>query len=108
MRNIITDDMFLISEIIDKMEIELPKIKYTKDMTRIEIDQAKYQASVDMLMLFFKKIYKAKKEVYCFIAAILEKSENEVKKMPLSDLRNVLSEILKNEEVLSFFKSGSK
>lgn len=108
MREIITDDLYNVSEILDKLNIEFPSIKDVKGLTRTEIDVLTKQQGIDFVMLIMKKLYKAKKEVNVFIASIMEISEQEASKLKIKELKQIFEQLKNNEDLKSFFSSMDK
>ena len=68
MKKIGMDELYLLSEIADKIEFETPNIYDTKGNRK---DQ--YQYGSEMLLGLFKKMYKAKKEINDLIYKVTEK-----------------------------------
>lgn len=109
MRKLIVDDLYLISEIFDKMDFELPDFKQEKRVTnKVELADVQEKYGTKIVISFFKKIYKAKNEVNQLIANVLEKDVKEVKKMSITSIKEVLNEIINSEDVKNFFSSESK
>jgi hypothetical protein len=94
MRELLNEDMFLLSEIADKMEVSIPDTK-GKDEKQI---------GMELIFKMFTKMYKAKKEINSLLGNVFNKSEDEMKKMHLKETKDLLKVLLKKEEVLNFFK----
>ena len=94
MRKLEADDMFLLSEIIDKMDI---KIDFTI--------KNQEQMGADLFMQLIRKTHKAKAEIRELIASLSGKSAEEVGKMSPSQMIGDIKEILKQDGVMDFFKS---
>lgn len=93
MRKLQTDDMFLLSEIADKMDIKLDVKGKTQE-----------EAGAELIMFLVKKAHKAKDEIKNLVAALTEKSSEEVAKMSPKEMINNVKEILKQDGLLDFFK----
>ena len=93
MRKLEGDDMFLLSEIADKMDIKLD----VKGKSQEEI-------GVDLMLFLIKKSHKAKDEIKQLVATLTEKTIEEVSKMSPKELVTSIKEILKQDGVLDFFK----
>lgn len=115
MRKLLNDDMYLISEIADKMDVDLPKypvINIKNESEKTEIQKAAEKTAIQkdfgmrVIHLLVRKVYKAKKEVNNLIANVLEKKVEEVQKMPITETINILKNILKEDGVMDFFKSA--
>jgi len=109
MRSLIVDDMYLISEIMDKMDFELPDFKQDrKIVSKNELDSIQQKYGTKIVLTFFKKLYKARKEVNQLIANMMEKSVEDVKKMNILEIKDVIMEIMNSKDIKSFFTSESK
>ena len=95
MRLLEGNDMFLLSEIADKMDIKLD----VKGKSQEEI-------GVDLMLFLVKKSHKAKDEIKQLVATLTEKTAEEVGKMSPKQLIASIKEILKQDGVLDFFKSA--
>jgi len=93
MRELEGNDMFLLSEIADKMDIKLD----VKGKSQEEI-------GVDLMLFLVKKSHKAKDEIKQLVATLTEKTSEEVGKMSPKQLITSVKEILKQDGVLDFFK----
>lgn len=96
MKKIGMDELYLLSEISDKIEFETPNIYDSKGNRK---DQ--YQYGSELLLNLFKKMYKAKKEINDLIYKVTGKKTEE---MSLKELKDTFTEILKQDGVLDFFK----
>ena len=102
MRKLNVDDMFLLSEIADKMEVELPEYpELKKSATKDEIEKAQKLYGTKILTLLVRKIYKAKDEIIRLIENVTEK---DVKNMGVKEITSTFKELLTQDGVLSFFK----
>ena len=93
MRLLEGNDMFLLSEIADKMDIKLD----VKGKSQEEI-------GVDLMLFLVKKSHKAKDEIKQLVATLTEKTPEEVSKMSPKQLITSVKEILNQDGVLDFFK----
>ena len=93
MRKLETDDMFLLSEIADKMDIKLDVKGKTQE-----------EAGTELILFLVKKAYKAKDEIKQLVATLTEKTPEEVSRMSPKQLVTSIKEILKQDGVLDFFK----
>jgi len=93
MRKLETDDMFLLSEISDKMDIKLDVKGKTQE-----------EAGTELILFLVKKAYKAKDEIKQLVATLTEKTPEEVSRMSPKQLVTSIKEILKQDGVLDFFK----
>jgi len=95
MRKLETDDMFLLSEIADKMDIKIDAAGKSQE-----------EIGADLMLFLIKKSYKAKDEIKQLVATLTEKTAEEVGKMSPKQLIASVKEILKQDGVLDFFKSA--
>jgi len=95
MRKLETDDMFLLSEIADKMDIKIDAAGKSQE-----------EIGVDLMLFLVKKSHKAKDEIKQLVATLTEKTPEEVSRMSPKQLVTSIKEILKQDGVLDFFKSA--
>ena len=102
MRELLIEDMYLISEIIDKMGFKMPKRqKVTKEYTEAE---AEADWGNEIIRLIASKLYLAKDVVDKLLANVLEKDIEEIRKMKLKETMGTITSILGIEGVKDFFK----
>lgn len=127
------DDVFLMSEIIEKMDISIELDKYMNPSnTTVEIPkdiekeseevrqeilkkldneaeqkgkQMFMKAGIDLGITFVKKMHKAKKEVKKLIANLTGKTMDEVSKMNLKELKQFFKELIEKEGFEDFLNS---
>ena len=100
MRNIEGDDLFLLSEIVDKMDIELPEIK-TKGGLVTKKDQEEFGLALGHAM--YRKIYKAKPEIYALLESITGES---MKGKNIGEITVLVKQVLGQKDVINFIKSA--
>jgi lipopolysaccharide biosynthesis regulator YciM len=116
MKKLGIDELFMISEIADKMDIDIPLPKQVnvaqmkKDKkTQAEIDDALAQAQSDyggkLISMLVKKAYKAKDEIKELIRVVTGKEPND---MEPKELLSVFTSILKQDGATEAFKSADK
>jgi Mor family transcriptional regulator len=104
MRKLELQDVFKLSEIIDVMGIEID----LKDL----MDKVKKDGKVtervggQIALLFVKKLHKAEKQVYKFIADLTGETIEEVKKYRPKKLIDLFVELLNDEDFADFFQQG--
>lgn len=104
MRKLELQDVFRLSEIIDVMGIELD----LKDL----MDKVKKDGGItervggQIALLFIKKLHKAEKQTYKFIAELTGDSIEDVKKYRPKQIINVFSELLNDEDFADFFQQA--
>ena len=100
MKNIGTDEIFLLSEIVDKMNvtIEIPDVKGLNDK---EIEKIQSDFGKKLLFDMFRKMHKAKNEINKLIESLTGKS---TKDMTLKEIKETLTDILRQDGILDFFK----
>ena len=105
MRKLTLDDAFTLSAIIDKMNIQT-------DLNKL-MDEAKLKGSGmqeylggQMALLLIKSAHKARVEFYELLSSLSGKTQEEIKNMGLKDIKNLFTELAKQEDIGSFFKSA--
>ena len=93
MRKLKTDDMFIISEIADKMDLNLD-VK----------GKSQEQVGADLFLQIVKKIHKAKVEINALISGLTGKTKEEISEQPLNETIQQIKEILGQDGVLDFLK----
>lgn len=93
MRRLNTEDIYLLSEIADKMDIQAPEIK----------GKSQEQAGADFMIQLFRKMHKAAPEISRLISKVTGK---EADQLSLVEIKDTLMEILKQDGVLTFFKQA--
>ena len=91
MRKLHTDDIYLLSEIADKMDLQFPNIE----------GKTQEQFGGELMMQLFRKMHKAKAEINKLIESATGKDP---KAMSLGELKEALATLLKQDGVLDFFK----
>jgi len=105
MRELIFEDLFVLSAIIDKMGIRADINKIFQEAQKQEEAQAYFGGQIVMMMI--AKIHLAKKEVFEFLADISNLKVEEVRKMPIKEVIELLKKIFENNDVSSFFNSAA-
>ena len=109
MRELMSDDGYLISEIIDKTDVKIPTttkiVKVKGKETTVEKTEEEF--GLELIIALVRKIYKAKDETDQLIANVLEKDIKYVKSMKLKDKIKVVKEIFGKEGFFDFFKQWS-
>jgi hypothetical protein len=101
MRELQNDDMYLLSEIADKMDFTLPKAPV---MDKKNMQEAQKEYGMQIITLLIKRLYRAKNEINQLIANVTEKSIDEVSKMSIKETIDTFKKILTQDGVLDFFK----
>lgn len=105
MRQITVDDMYLLSEIADKMDFKMPAYpKMPKDASQEDKNNIATNYGKDIITYIVRNIYKAKKEITKLIANVTEKNIEEVAVMPAPEFMKIIKDILSQDGVLDFFK----
>ncbi len=98
MRGIVAKDIFALSRIAEKMNLDLSKVR-GKD---------KKISGIELFKNFFENLGKAEKEVTVFLAGVSGKTEKEISNMPLKELKELVKELFQDEEIVNFFKSQTQ
>lgn len=102
MRNLEFSDVFKLSEIIDAMGIDLD---LNELVTNVKQKEGNIQANMgaEVAFMFIKKIHKAEKLVYKFIADMTGDSLEKVKKYSLKQLIDFFQELFNDDDLNDFF-----
>lgn len=110
------NEIFLVSEIIDKMDIDvqtdniikktkIAKLENMKDVNKLGKDVV-LSLGIDLIYGFMKKLYKAKNEVKELIESMTDLSKEEVSKMNLSQIKEFFTELINKEGFSDFLKQA--
>ena len=102
MRELLNDDMYLLSEMIDKMNLTIPSKTATINGKSVEKTDEEYGAEI--ITKIIGKIYLAKNQVNQLLANVTEKPIEEIQKMKLKDTVKTLTDLISNAGVTDFFK----
>ncbi|GEQ32156.1 hypothetical protein B795N_00380 [Marinilactibacillus psychrotolerans] len=102
MRKLQMSDVFKLSEIIDVMGIDL---NLNKIMDNAKNKEGDVQSNVgaEVAFLFVKKLYKAEKQVYKFIADLTGDSVADVKQYSIKQLVAFFKDLINDDEFTDFF-----
>jgi len=113
MKDFDLEDVFLLSQIIDKMglNIEASELSKTIKAEKLESkdDAAKVGKDVflalgmEVAMKFASNLHKAHKEVIQLICSLSGKNEEAVKKMKIKEMKDFFGELIKTEGIADFF-----
>jgi len=100
MKNISSEEIYILSAIADKMDLDF-EMPSTKGKTKEQLEELQTKVGKKIMVDMFKKLHKAKKEVDELIKALTGK---EAKEMSLIEIKDTITEILKQDGILDFFK----
>lgn len=102
MRKLELSDVFKLSEIVDTMGIELD---FNAVMNKAKKKNGDVQANMgaEVAFIFIKKIHKAEKQVYKFIADLTGDKIEDVKKYSLKQLVKFFQDLFNDEDFTDFF-----
>ena len=100
MKRLTIEEVYLLSEIADKIDVkvDLPDIK---GKNKDEIALLQEQLGKKLMLQMFRKMYKAKNEISELIKMVTEK---EASTLSIKELKENITEILKQEGIMDFFK----
>lgn len=112
------NDVFLMSEIIEKMELDfdvdkvirktnVAKLENKKDAAKLGKD-VMMTIGVDLVSKLFKNMHKAQKEVKQLIANLTGKNVAEVEKMNLRDLKQFFTDLVEHEGFSDFLSQAGQ
>jgi len=91
MKKLNSEHIFILSEIVEKMDFKMPDSN----------DKTQQQYGAELILEFFKKLHKAKKEINTLIVDITGKRTED---MSISELKDTFKELFNQEGVMDFFK----
>ncbi len=97
------EDTFLLSKVIDDLDVELDLNKFMDSIQKEDKKQAE-KIGGDFFLLICKKLYKGRNSIPEFIASMLEIEVAEAKKLKLPQIKEFFVELWKQEDIQNFFK----
>jgi hypothetical protein len=94
--------IFLVSEIADKMQLEIPTPPAVKTPETMQA------YGLEVMNAVLKKAYKAKEPLIKLLAGVIEKSEAEIEEQPLEESFKNLVALFNAEGFMDFFKSPGR
>ena len=105
MRKLGLEDVFAFSEIMDEMDL---KINVSEIVNKVkDADDVQEAAGIEILMLIFRNLHKAKSQITNWVASLREIDVEEAKQISLSELVETLKELFTGDEAKDFFNSLS-
>jgi len=111
------DDVFLISEIIDKMGIEADVSKITKTIQSAKLEskndatalgkEVAVGLGIDVIAKMARNLFKAKKEVKQFICNMTGLPMEEVSKFKVAQIKDFFIELFEHEGAEDFLKQAA-
>lgn len=102
MRKLELSDVFKLSEIIDAMGIDLD-LNELMDKSKNKKGDTQANMGAEVAFMFIKKIHKAEKLVYKFIADLTGDDVQVVKKYSLKQLIDFFKELFNDDDFSTFF-----
>lgn len=112
------EDIFLLSEIINKMELEIDTDKIIKNTQASKLKNIKdaktlgkeviVGISIDLSTKFVRNLYKAKDEVKQLITNLTGLNEEAVSKMKIKDIIKFFEELVSHEDFKDFLKQAEE
>lgn len=112
------DDVFLMSEIIDKIGLEADIDKITKQIKATKLENKEDAAKIgkevavalglDLVTKIVRSFHKAKVEVKQLISNLTGMKQEEVSKMSLKQMKDFFSELVSHEEFGDFLKQAGE
>lgn len=99
MRDLMFDDIYLVSVIADKMDLELPSS--TKKVKGKEVNKTQEEYGVEVGTIMLKRIHRAQNEVNQLLSKLLGK---DVSELTIIDAVKTFKELFSDEGFQSFFK----
>lgn len=106
MRKLTFDDTFLLSEVLDKLNIDTDLNKLF-DEAQKQPDKAAFLGG-QLVLTVVKRWHFAKDEIIALIASLTEKTKEETKALSLKEIKKVLLELFKSEDFKDFFNLAAE
>lgn len=97
------DQMFLVSEILDKTGFDLPEM--TKKIDGNTVEKSEKEVAKEIGINLIKKMYMAKEQIIKLVEISTDKS---VEELTSNEFLNTFVDALRNNGILSFGKSSGK
>lgn len=97
MRDFTFKDGFLLSEILDKMDFQMDLNQYADEKVNQEY------IGGQMLLLFFRKMHLAEKEIMKLIANMTDEPITDVEKWDVSQIKEFFNELFQQDGLKDFF-----
>ena len=108
------EHVFIMSEIIDKMDLKVEAEKLTKTINAQKLEGVEDASAlgkeiivaigIEILAKFFSTMHKAQKEIIKLVVSLTDKTNEEAKGMKLGEIKEFFNELVKNEGFADFFK----
>jgi uncharacterized protein (DUF2267 family) len=103
MRNLNFEDTFAFSEIIDKLDLN-EDLNALFDEAQKHPDKQAFLGGQFVLKIA-RRWHMAKDEIIRFVASVVEKTPDEVKKMKFTEISEVLKAVITSEDIQAFILS---
>lgn len=117
-RDFIFDDVFTLSEILAKMDIDADIEAITKQIQTSKLENKNdamglgkelvVGLGIDLIGKALKNLFKAKNEVKKLIMDLTGKSKKEVSEMKISEIKNFFTELFKMEDFGELLKQAGE
>jgi DNA phosphorothioation-dependent restriction protein DptG len=112
------NDVFTISEIIDKMGLEADVDKITKTIQKSKLENKKDATTlgkeiivgigIDMVTKLIRNLFKAQKEVKKLISSLTGLNEEEVSKMGIKQIKEFFTELFQSDGIEDFLSQAGE
>ena len=102
MRELLNEDFYILSEIADKMDLELPPS--TKFVKGNEVSKGQQEYGTEVVTVLLKRAHRAKEPINKLLANMLEIKVEEVEKKPIKETFTLIKELFNKEGFIDFFK----
>ena len=108
------EHVFIMSEILDKMDLKVEAEKLSKTVKTQKLEGLEDATTlgkeiiiaigIEIMTKAISSLHKAQKEITKLIVALTDKTVDEAKSMKLSELKEFFNDLVKNEGFADFFK----
>lgn len=104
MRELGMKDIYYLSEILDKMDVDIDLNKLA-DKAKVSGDAQAYVGG-QLMLLLLRKAYKAKNEVNAWLASLTGKTPDEISALKFTEMKSLLAEVSKLDGLNEVFQSA--
>lgn len=99
MRELRNEDMYLLSEILDRMDLKMPTLKKDDGAKK-----TREELGADVVLSIVRKVHLAKDQINQLLANVMEKDLSEVKQMSLAETGSSIAKLFGKAGIADFFK----
>lgn len=107
MRKLNFEDVFTITKIIKKMNIKNEIKECIGSVNKSDKSKSSVESlGIDIALIFIENVGNAEREVYSLFSSLTGKKVEEVKKLELTEIVDMIKELFTNEDVKKVFSTA--